>query len=147
MPIDAYRDVGVAVLVLAAAGRDLLDRTIPNTYLQAALACAALLHLAAGGVAQLLGTGVAGLAVGLGMLLPFYAVRRGMAAGDVKLMGAVGAFLGPLPACYACLASCLVGGGVALVLVQWRGTRAGTMAYAPVIAAGTLLTLIFQRPY
>jgi len=36
---------------------------------------------------------LAGIAVGGGFMLPFYALR-GMSAGDVKLMGAVGSFLG-----------------------------------------------------
>jgi len=58
-------------------------------------------------LSQLLGAGVpgivqwlAGMAVGLGFLLPFY-IGGGMAAGDVKLLAAVGSVLGPLPAVLA----------------------------------------------
>ena len=65
-------------------------------------------------------TGAGGVAVGMGVFLPFY-LSRGMGAGDVKLMGTVGAFLGPK---YALLASglCLGAGGVlAIIILISRG--------------------------
>lgn len=61
-----------------------------------------------------------GLALGLAMLLPFYALG-GMGAGDVKLMGAVGAFLGPKGIFVAFLFTALAGGIYALVLFAIHG--------------------------
>ncbi|TFW29654.1 prepilin peptidase [Massilia arenosa] len=143
MAVPLLFDLCLAVLLLAVAARDLLEQRIPNNYLAAGLACAALLQLVAGGPMALLQQGGAGFLVGLLSLLPFY-LKRGMAGGDVKLMATVGAFTGPWLALCACLATCLLGGAVALLLSKWRGSTAGTMVYGPVIAAGTLLVLVFR---
>lgn len=56
---------------------------------------------------------LAGLAVGFGCFLPFYLIRA-MGAGDVKLMAMVGAFLGPIGALHAVLASMIAGGVLAV---------------------------------
>jgi prepilin peptidase CpaA len=53
----------------------------------------------------------AGMLLGLGALLPMYAIRA-MGAGDVKLMAMVGAFLGPQGTAGALL-FCVVTGGIA----------------------------------
>jgi hypothetical protein len=57
---------------------------------------------------------IQGLFVGLVALLPMYLLRA-MGAGDVKLMGLVGVFLGPLHVLGATLSILLVGGVLALV--------------------------------
>lgn len=54
-----------------------------------------------------------GLAVGLAVLLPGYLLGT-TGAGDVKLMAAIGTFLGPQDAALAALASIAVGSVVAL---------------------------------
>lgn len=56
---------------------------------------------------------ITGLLVGLVILLPGYLLGV-TGAGDVKLMAAVGTFLGPLGVLQAALASILVGGVIAL---------------------------------
>lgn len=66
-----------------------------------------------------LGTAVLGTAVGLATLLPLYAVG-GMGAGDVKLMGGIGAWLGPLVTWYAFCVSVIVGAVMAIVMVLWK---------------------------
>ena len=54
-----------------------------------------------------------GLALGAGVMFPFYLMRV-MGAGDVKLMGMVGALLGPAGTWDAILASCVAGGVLAI---------------------------------
>ncbi len=62
-----------------------------------------------------------GTAVGLGLLLPLYAIG-GMGAGDVKLLAGVGAWLGATVTFYAFCVSALAGGIIALGMVLWRRT-------------------------
>jgi prepilin peptidase CpaA len=61
-----------------------------------------------------------GFGLGFGVLFLAY-LLRGMGGGDVKLMGAVGAFLGWPAALYATFYSFLVGAALGLVLMVWRG--------------------------
>jgi prepilin peptidase CpaA len=83
------------------------------------------------GIAGLLFS-IGGLGTGIGLLLIFY-LMGGMGAGDVKLMGAVGAFLGAKGVFYAFLATSIVGGFFALIILAWSGDlritskRYGTM--------------------
>ena len=64
--------------------------------------------------ASLLGT-----AVGLGLLLPAYAIG-GMGAGDVKLLAGVGAWMGTITTIYAFCVSALIGGAIAVAMVLYR---------------------------
>lgn len=66
--------------------------------------------------------GLTGLGMGMAVLLPFYWLRA-MGAGDVKLMGMVGAVLGPGQVLGALLGTFLVGGVMALYIAL----RAGAM--------------------
>lgn len=63
--------------------------------------------------------GLAGWAVCLLCFLPFY-LGGGMAAGDVKLMAAVGAFLGPAGGLAACICALAVGAAIALLSFAWQ---------------------------
>jgi prepilin peptidase CpaA len=56
----------------------------------------------------------------MGIFLPLY-LARGMGAGDVKLMGAVGAFLGPANALLATGLSLAAGGVMAFIILISRG--------------------------
>ncbi|WP_459556548.1 A24 family peptidase [Lacunimicrobium album] len=60
-----------------------------------------------------------GMIVGLLTLLPLYAVG-GMGAGDVKMMAAIGAWLGAIVTWYAFCASVIVGAIMAIIMVLWR---------------------------
>ncbi len=60
-----------------------------------------------------------GIAVGMGITLPLYWLRA-MGAGDVKLMGMVGAFLGGADTFAATLVIFVVGGVLGLVAVARR---------------------------
>jgi len=67
-----------------------------------------------------LGWSLFGTAVGLGLLLPAYAIG-GMGAGDVKLLAGVGAWLFVQHTFYAFCATCVVGAVMAVVMVLLKG--------------------------
>jgi prepilin peptidase CpaA len=110
--------VVLTVVVLAAACYDLKIRKIPNwlnlsgVILGVGFNC--FLLQAAGLRLALLGLGLALL-----VYFPLFVVR-GMGAGDVKLMAAVGAIAGPRNWLYIFLATAILGGLVALVLVVYK---------------------------
>ena len=62
---------------------------------------------------------VLGAILGLALLLPFVMVRS-LGAGDWKLVGALGAFLGPQPLITVLLGAILIAGVMALVMVIWH---------------------------
>lgn len=119
---------------------DLLYYKIPN-YMVLILAGFAFLHMffAFGAYGLLLS--VLGLALGMALLIIPYALG-GIAAGDVKLMGAVGAALGPVGVLIAFLYSAVAGGIYALGLML--AGRAGT---APRRLWNMTLTFLLIRKF
>ena len=65
------------------------------------------------------GWSLLGTVVGLGLLLPAYAIG-GMGAGDVKLLAGVGAWVGATDTLYAFCVSAVIGGAIAVAMVLWR---------------------------
>lgn len=65
-------------------------------------------------------TALLGMALGLGVLLPFV-IARSLGAGDWKLAGALGASLGPSQLLNVLMAAVLVAGVMALAVVIWKG--------------------------
>jgi prepilin peptidase CpaA len=110
-------------LVLQAAVTDLALRKIPNVLVLSGLLLALALHGLAGPPWTLLTQWLGGTLAGFFLFLPLY-LARGMAAGDVKLMAMVGAFVGPLRAFDIALLSFAAGGVLGLMLMvasgQWR---------------------------
>lgn len=166
---DARSGVLIAALLLAAWCDARFGR-IPNELVFSGIAIA----LVQNAVAPLHGGGLlwslAGLGVGLALLLPFYLLRA-MGAGDVKLMAMAGAFLGFPDALYAGLASFVAGGLLSLILLAKNGglrtglvnllalargrldglrlgagaASAGTLPYGVAIAAGTIGYLVARQ--
>ena len=111
--------VFMSAMLLLAVRSDLDARRIPNPLVAlgslAALACA----MAPGGIG--LASALAGFFIGLLCLLPLYALRA-LGAGDVKLMAAVGAFVGPQALPLTVLATFVTGGVLTLLVTLYRGT-------------------------
>jgi prepilin peptidase CpaA len=76
-------------------------------------------HALTGGPDGLL-KAVAGLTVGLAIFLPFF-LLRGMGAGDVKLLAALGAWLGPGNVFWLAIYTSLIGGVMAVAVAFARG--------------------------
>jgi len=114
------------LLVLAAAATDLHSRRIPNWLTFGAWLLALPVLMATTGALAGALAWTAGWLTGLAMFLPIY-VLRGMAAGDVKLMAAVGAWLGAGMAFEIALAAFVLGGAWALAwaLLRRRGRELG----------------------
>jgi prepilin peptidase CpaA len=123
--IDAS-SVAVLALGAAAAAIDSATRRIPNA-LTVASAVAGVLFAAATGGVHGLGWSVAGWFVGLLLFLPLFALRA-MGGGDVKLLAAFGAWLGPALVCWVAVYGAIAGGALALPLVLWRGRLRTTIA-------------------
>jgi prepilin peptidase CpaA len=109
----------VGVVLAFACVSDLRTRRIPNALTLSAVAGALLFHLITGGMSAA-GWSLAGAFLGAGLFFPMFALR-GMGAGDVKLLAAVGAWLGPSQVAVAALATSLAGGVIAIVVALGHG--------------------------
>jgi prepilin peptidase CpaA len=118
-------DAVLLAAVFAAAAWDVRTRRIPNWLTVSAFALALLLRLPMGLGAVLDGLGAAGIA--LAICIPVFALG-GLGGGDVKLLTAVGAFLGIERLWGALLVTFLVGGLFALVAVIRRRRGGETTA-------------------
>lgn len=110
----------VAVCIgLCAVVTDVRARRIPNVLTFGATAAALLFHLVDGGTSGL-GTALGGWAAGATLFLPFF-LLGGMGAGDVKLLAALGAWLGPRDAFWMAIYVSLAGGAVAVAVALLNG--------------------------
>jgi prepilin peptidase CpaA len=156
------------VLALGLATAVVLDvrtRRIPN-WLTAGIAAAGF-GISAGGGQVSVAQAALGMTIGLALMLPGHIIGA-TGAGDVKLMAAVGAVVGPAPIVSVFLFSAVAGGAFAVAIAMRRGLmqqtlfattrlvtspsdarqaieasgRANRFAYGPAIAAGTLLSFM-----
>ena len=157
----------VIVASIAATVVDVRQRRVPNV-LTMGLASVGLLLAMTGWGTVGIGGSLGGLALGLALLLPAH-VFGATGAGDVKLLAAFGALLGPADVFDAFLRAAILGGVMALTVALWRGrlretlygtamlvtTRSHTTTamiehpaannrfpYAPAIASGAVLVVL-----
>jgi len=161
----------LGAVVLAGAATDWYNHKIPNWLTLPAMAVGLILNTVNGKLV----TALAGMLAALGLYFLFFAMGfRG--AGDGKMMGAVGAFVGWPAVAFVMVIVALVGGAAAVVVAlrygalgrvislaaavltdlltfRWRQLReradyrapgALRMPHGPVIAAGTLVFLLFS---
>ena len=156
------------VVVLVAAFTDLRSRRIPNWLVIPFLLLGIVVSVCLNGWHGL-GQSFAGLGLAL-LIFGFLFWIGGMGAGDVKLLAAIGAWVGPKQLLFALFYTSLAGGVMVLcwavfggflwelftgssnVLFAWRKSdkaeklpqlsdpKARKMPYAPAIAIGTLLS-------
>lgn len=172
--LPAYGAVaGLLVTVICAAWVDLRQWRIPNRLLAPSAVVALMLSVFMPGGQGLTPSLLGGL-VGLAVFMPLY-LLKGMAAGDVKLMGVIGLYAGAALTLDIALLTALIGGLWVTTLFQWRihgdprrirrfgiclrhrGLRATTntkaaaqnksllIPYGAVIATGTVLALLIAR--
>ena len=111
--------VVVAAVAAAACVIDLRERRIPNWLTFSAAGSGIAYHLFVNGFSGL-GFAAGGWIVGVAIFfLPF--LLRGLGGGDIKLLGALGAWLGPLDIVWLSLYTGVAGAVLALVVSFARG--------------------------
>jgi prepilin peptidase CpaA len=158
--------------LLISAFYDLRTRRIPNVLTFSAILTGTGLHTAINGFEGFMFS-ISGMFIGIGLLIIFY-LMGGMGAGDVKLMGAVGSYLGPEGVFVAFLCTAIVGGIYSIAALaashQLRGAfrsygfliksfiitgqmlfppphnevKKPVLCYGIAIAIGSLLSLIYK---
>ena len=110
----------VLVILTALAGciHDLRARRIPN-YLTFGSAGLALIYALATTGWPGLAIAIGGWALGMALFVPFF-LLRGMGAGDVKLLAALGAWVGPVSLLSLTFYTAISGGVMAVVVVLSR---------------------------
>jgi prepilin peptidase CpaA len=139
----------LVAILFAAMVSDLRARRIPNGLSLGGAALGLLINAVAFGPTAL-GLALLGWALCLVCFLPLYALG-GTAAGDVKLMAMVGAFLGPMNGFMACLFTLVAGALLATLCLAWRKLGSsrldlqalGKIPYATAIALGGV-TVVLQ---
>lgn len=107
------------LLVLVACVPDVRTRRIPNELTFGAALLAFAFHVVTGGWHGLLAS-AGGWVLGAALFFPFFALR-GMGAGDVKLIAAVGAWLGPAMVFWVAIFTSLSGGVIGLAVALAHG--------------------------
>jgi len=116
--------ITVAIAAVAAA-IDMKTGRIPNALTFGATLAALLYHTIDGGASGF-AWALAGCGIGLALFFPFFALG-GLGAGDVKLVAALGTWLGPLGVLRLAAGAGIAGGVVALVVMlhaRYLGTAA-----------------------
>jgi len=131
--------VALVALLAWACATDLRSRRIPNAAVAAIALTGLAVSLLAPSPSLAILHAIGGMATGLVVWLPFYALRM-LGAGDVKLFAAAAAWLGPHGALEGALLAALAGGVFALGFMLMEGGAVVTLLRlrTAVRAPGTL---------
>jgi len=115
------------LILIISAAYDLCSHRIPNYLTYTAMLLGIIFNTFLTGFEGLLFS-LTGTATGLGVLFTFY-LMGGMGAGDVKLLGSVGSFLGAKGAFWSFLFSAIAGGVYSIIIIiVFRNKFAGTFS-------------------
>jgi prepilin peptidase CpaA len=135
LPVSSPALAALVAGVLVATVVDLRTRRIPNTLTGAMAVCG--LALAATGLSALSVWGsVIGLVLGLAVMMPGH-IFGATGAGDVKLMAAIGAIVGPALVLSAFFFTAIAGGVLAVVVAARRQRLAATLTGTRNLIAGS----------
>jgi prepilin peptidase CpaA len=136
--------VFAAAAACVAAVIDLRTRRVPN-WLTGVMAAGGVATAAAGiGYVGVIAS-LSGLALGAALMLPGH-VLGGTGAGDVKLLAAAGAVIGPAATLKAFVITVLAGGVMALMVAFQRGRLRHTLATTVRLAGGQAVTTEIEDP-
>ncbi len=134
-PMNLLFIAAVAIFTTTAAVSDFRTRRLPNWLTVPALAAAVVMHVTINGLAGL-GFSLAGFATGFGILLVLWLIGGG-GGGDVKLMGALGAWLGAsLTLQVFFVGTILAGLATCAILVAGTVTRGYSNVYRRYVDSG-----------
>jgi prepilin peptidase CpaA len=123
--IDTNILILLAALLTIAVVNDLRFQKIPNILTFPAMVAAIAYNSWFSGLEGFLFS-IEGIGLGMALFIAFH-LLGGMGAGDVKLMGAVGGFLGPEGVFIAFLFTAFTGGIYSLAILAYHGYLRGTL--------------------
>ena len=119
LTVNELRTVAVLAVALVAVVYDVRTRRIPNVWTLGTAMCALAFAVVTGGPAAM-AQAAGGWAVGALLFFPFFALG-GMGAGDVKLLAALGAWLGPADSVWLALFASIAGGVFGVIVALAHG--------------------------
>jgi prepilin peptidase CpaA len=137
LTIDVYLFTFLVGILLIAVIWDIRVAKIPNAITFPSMVIGVIYHGASHGLSGAW-LSIAGLLVGSAVFLPFY-LLKGMGAGDIKLMGAVGALVGLKAVIPAIVFTALAGGIYVLVLIFFHPRALKRLIFGIVPMLKTLL--------
>jgi prepilin peptidase CpaA len=152
MTLSSSQIVPLVALTIGiiACVTDVRTRRIPNLLTFGAAALGLVFHGVTGGL-QGLQTAVFGWLVGTAMFLPFF-LLGGMGGGDVKLLAALGVWMGPGDAFWLAIYGSIAGGVLAVVVALARGylttalrNLGGLLAYWSVVGPRPMASLTLEH--
>nr|WP_321931174.1 prepilin peptidase [Paraburkholderia guartelaensis] len=125
----------VIALAILAASTDIVSRRIPNLLIVVGVVSALAVQIALRGAVPGCAVWLGGALTGFALLLPFY-LLRGMAAGDVKLLMMLGAWLGAAATVDIAVNTFIIGGVWSLGIALVRGQLIRLMRNVTALLAG-----------